>query len=449
MNTELQEKIKKLPKVPGVYVYINEKGKIIYIGKAKNIKSRVSSYFQGNLQLGTKTYALVQNIFDMYYIEALSELEAIILESSLIKKHKPKYNVALKDDKSYLYIVIRKEEVTLNGTSIKLPKIIVARETDLLKSDTTFGPYPHGDIAKYMARVIRGSFPYRDCSVSKFNKYNKLGSPCLYGHLGLCSAPCTGAISVTDYKESIKTIKKLLSGESVSFINNLEKEMKAASENQNYEEAAEIRNLLNKFHYLRKSFRSADKYIDNPYLVDDLRAMALDELVNAIPVLGSPPQRIECYDIATLSGKEAVGSMVVAIDGVINKSHDRKFKIKTKDTPDDFGMLAEVLTRRFKREKSTSKNIKKWGIPDLVIIDGGKGQVSAINEVFKNLEVNIPLIGIAKRFETIVYYYDGEFVEVKLDKGNEGLKLIQRLRDEAHRFARVYHHQLRIQKLTS
>ena len=452
-KVQLLQKVKNLPKVPGVYLFKNKLGTIIYVGKAKSLRSRVGSYFSTKFLDGTKTKSLVERIVDLEYIEALSELEALILESKLIKKYKPKYNIALKDDKSYLYIVIKNEELTKNGRKIKIPKVMTARETDLKdvkkRGNYIFGPYPHARYATYIVRLIRKALPYRDCSPSKFQKYEKLNSPCLYGHLNLCPAPCTDKITVKEYKSQIRSIKKLLSGESTKMIRQLERKMQKASSEQKYEQAQKFRDTIKKFNYIRQSFKSADKYVENPYLVEDLIAQSLDNLVEAIPSLKSTPSRIECYDISNLSGKEATASMVVAIDGRIKKSEYRKFKIKTKNEPDDFGMMAEALQRRFKREKSTAKNIKKWGTPDLLVMDGGKGQVSAIRKVLQEYQLDIPLIGLAKRLETIVFFDEVEqkFVEVNLPKTNEGLKLLQRLRDEAHRTAKHYHHILRLKKL--
>lgn len=446
-SKKLIEQVKQLPRVPGVYIYKDEKGKIIYIGKAKDLKSRVSSYFQDNLQLGTKTYALVQNIDTFSYIEALSELDALILEAALIKKHKPKYNIALKDDKSYLYLVIRNEVVTIQGDQVKLPKVIAARESDLLKSDTRFGPYPHGDIARQMARVIRKSLPYRDCSLSKFNKYHKLNSPCLYGHIGLCQAPCTTRISVEDYIKEINQIKKLLSGESKKLLNEAEKKMKTAAKHQKYEEAAQYRDVLSKFNYLRKSFKSANTYIDNPYLVEDSIKLSLASLCDTVPALNTLPHRIECYDISTFSGKDSVGSLVVATDGRVDKSQYRRYKVESLDNPDDFYMMYEMLSRRFSLERLDGSSKDMIPFPDLVVLDGGKGQVSVISNLFEERNIKIPLIGLAKRFETIVYKQDNDFIEVRLARNNEGLKLLQRLRDEAHRFAQAYHHKLSLDKI--
>ncbi|MEZ6255787.1 MAG: excinuclease ABC subunit UvrC [Patescibacteria group bacterium] len=450
-SENLINQVKALPNVPGVYIYKNAKKQIIYIGKAKNLKKRVGSYFFTKLELGTKTYALVQNICSMEYIEALSELEALILEASLIKTHKPKYNVAQKDDKSYLYIVIVSEKLTKNNKIITLPKVLLARQKDLddgtIKPQALFGPYPHGDTAKYMLRYIRKLLPFRDCSPSKFSKHQKLNSPCLYGHIGLCQAPCLNNVDVDLYKKDIKSIKRLLSGDSVKLLNDMEKSMQQASKEKRYEEAAHYRDLLKKFAYLRKSFKTADSYVENPYLVEDLITESLEELVNNIPNLNDLPNRIECYDISNISGTDAVGSMVVATGGRLDKSSYRRFKINSKNTPDDFGMLREVLTRRLNRELTTSSNVKKWGFPDLLVIDGGKGQVSTVKSVLDELHLEIPLIGLAKRYETIVYFEQEELCELVLSKRNAGLKLLQKLRDEAHRFAQAYHHKLRLQRI--
>jgi excinuclease ABC subunit C len=436
---ELREKAKSLPTVPGIYKFKDDSGEIIYVGKAKVLKNRVRSYFQGNLDVTSKTYALVQRIREIEYVEALSELEALILEAELIKKFRPKYNIALKDDKSYLYIVIRNERFDMRGKKVSVPKVITARRTDLLEKDTVFGPYPDGSTAKYIVRTIRKLFPYRDCSAAKFNRYKNLGNPCLYGYLGLCSGPCAGNISMEEYKKDIKRVKRFLSGDSSKITDTIRREMSKASKRQEFERAAELRDMLQKFDYVRQSFKTANKYIENPYLVEDLITKSLDELVANIPELQTLPQRIECYDIANISGKEAVGSMVVSTNGRLDSSEYRKFNIMLKDEPDDFGMMREVLNRRLKND---------WPVPDLIVLDGGKGQLSTILNLFEELGVSIPIIGLAKRYETIVYRENGVFMELNLPKDNEGLKLLQRLRDEAHRFAQKYHHNLRLKKIS-
>ncbi len=446
MQKDLKTTISHLPQTPGIYMYKNTEGKVIYVGKAKRLKNRVKSYFQTDLDPVSKTAALVKNIADIEYIETLSELEALVLEAHLIKIHKPKYNVALKDDKSYLYIVIRPSKVTLNSQSVNIPVVLTAREGDLQKKDKTFGPYPSSNTAKYVARSVRKAFPYRDCSHAKFKRYNKAGQPCLYGHIGLCQAPCTGLITPVTYRSQVARIERFLSGESAALVKSFQKAMQKAAREQNFEEAAYLRDQLSKFDYIRQKATVAQQYVDNPYLVQDLREKALVELVRAVPLLTDLPQRIECYDISTISGSDSVGSMVVALGGETAKSEYRRFKINTTtpDTPDDFAMLNEVLRRRLK-----GKNLESWGIPDLIVVDGGKGQVSSGLKVLDAVNMDIPLIGLAKKYETIVYYdrHTHQFIELNLPPDNEGQKLLIKLRNEAHRFAQSYHHKLRLKHI--
>jgi excinuclease ABC subunit C len=440
MNKTLKERANTLPAVPGVYIFKDAKEQIIYVGKAKNLRSRVGSYFQNTMEPGTKTAALINRINDVTYIEALSELEALILEAELIKKHRPKYNISQKDDKSYLYILIRNEKVDYAGKKLLLPRVLTARQSDIKEKDKFFGPYPDGTTAKYIIRAVRKFLPYRDCSSTKFSRYHNLKRPCLYGHMGLCSAPCTGAVSINDYKKQVKRVERFLSGGSARIIGSLIKEMNKAVKAERFEEAAELRDVVKKIEYVSQGFKAPGKYLENPYLVEDLITRSLDDLVKNIPALKGVPKRIECYDISNISGKEAAGSMVVATNGRLDKSEYRKFKIKFKEKPDDFTMIREVVSRRLKND---------WAHPDLMIIDGGKGQVTAALKAVEDGGHFIPVIGLAKRFETVVYYSGDRFEEVNLPKTNEGLKLLQRLRNEAHRFARRYHHQLRLKKISS
>lgn len=447
MNQHLISELKNLPSQPGVYKFLNSAGKVIYVGKAKILKHRVASYFQNNLLLGSKTQALVSRITALETIKTESELEAIILEAELIKKFKPKYNIALKDDKSHLYIVFRNDLVELDNQKVLLPKIITARKTDLKKSDYYFGPYPHANTAKYIINVIRKVFPYRDCSLSKFNRYKTLKKPCLYGHMHMCRGPCAGYISVEQYKKEVNRIKTFLKGGSKKIVREFEKQMLLSSKSLEYEKAAQYRNILAKFDYVRANFKTAEKYIENPNLVHDTAASSLAELQSILPNLTKYPARIECYDISNISGKDSVGSMVVATNGLIDKSEYKRFKIKTKNSPDDFAMLYEVLERRLKRELSDDPKTKKWSLPDLIVLDGGKAQVSVVSTLLKALNCRVALIGLAKRYETIVYMEDEKLIELVVPKNNEGLKLLIKLRDEAHRFAQRYHHYLRSKQI--
>lgn len=429
-----------MPHNPGIYKFFNSDGQIIYVGKAKSLVSRVGSYFQSNLKDG-KTRQLVENVCDVQFIEVFSELEALILEAELIRKFRPKYNISLKDDKSYLYIVIRKEG--------DFRKVLTARRNDIIRGDLCFGPYPDSYTAKYIVRSVRRIFPFRDCSVSKFKKYQKLGSPCLYGHIRLCLAPCLEKTSRQEYDLTIKRVAKFLSGKQKTIVKELQRKMTDAAKKQEYEVAEETRRIIQKYEYIQQNFRLPREFMENPYLVDDIYEMALKELVDVLPVLDKLPVRIECFDVANISGKDAAVSMVVALDGRLEKREYKKFKIKLKDTPDDLFMLKEALTRRFLHE--TRDDLTSWGLPDLVVIDGSKGQVGVAVDILSILSLDIPVIGLAKKDETLVYKgRDDEptdFRELQLPKPSEALKLLQRLRDESHRFARVYHHYLRTQKL--
>lgn len=443
-DEKLIEKLKNLPQLPGSYIFKDKNGNVIYVGKAKNLKSRVGSYFKIDFESGTKTSALVRKINDLEFIEVGSEFEALILEAELIKKYKPHYNIVLKDDRSYIYIIIRNEHLSVAGKKHFLPKIITARKNQIEKKDISFGPFPNSTVVKNIVGAIRKVVAFRDCSSGKFARYEKLTSPCLYGHLGLCLAPCMSENVIPRYKKDIGYAKKILLGGASKLILNLNKNMKKYSRAQEYEKAKECRNLLTKFNYLEQNFRDASEYINNPYLIEDISKKALEKIKNFLD-LSTIPKRIECYDISNLSGKEAVSSMVVASDGKIDKRQYRRFKIKFKDTPDDFGMMYETLSRRFKTPKNSKG--KNWPRPDLVILDGGAPQVSACESVTKDLSLQIPFVGIAKEQEALVIKRKDGFKNIFIPKDNEGLKLIIHLRDEAHRFAKNYHHLLRRKSL--
>jgi len=439
MLEELHVKVKKLPREPGVYLFKNKQEKVIYVGKAKNLKSRVSSYFQKNLILEPKTQVLVSRIADLEIILTATELEALILEAELIKKYWPKYNIVHKDDKTHLFIVIRKEN--------KFPKVITARKTDLKGSDIKFGPYTNSTTTKQILRTMRKIFPFRDCSPSKFARYQRMNKPCLYGHLGLCPAPCLAETDLKHAQKEITRLKNFLLGKSSSIIRDYERLMQKASREKKYEAAASYRDTLKRFEYVRTSFKTPDQYIDNPNLLEDIAARSLRDLKEGIPILDNEPLHIECYDISNISGQEAVGSMVVSLEGKITKSHYKRFKIRSKDRPDDVYMMKEVLTRRVKRGLAAKDKDFTWSLPDLIVLDGGKGQVSAGLEVMDYVGVRVPIIGLVKKKETIVYKTNGGFEKVNLPETNEGLKLLMRLRDEAHRFAQSYHHRLRLKKI--
>jgi excinuclease ABC subunit C len=444
-SAKLQEKVNNLPMVPGVYKFFDQEGTVIYVGKAKNLRNRVKSYFRVKFDEDTKTKALVENIVDVEFIEVSTELEALILEEKLVKKFQPRYNILLKDDKSFLYIVLRSEKVKIGGNEFDYPVVFSARKTDLQKSDLYYGPYPRSEVAKYVLRSLRKIIPFRDCSKSKFRNYQKIGQPCLYGHIGLCQAPCLGKVSKIDYLRDLSKIKRFLDGNFKKIIDDIIKNMKDASKNEEFEKAAKLRDIIKKFEYLTINTSKIDSIAENPLLIEDMIAASLDNLLNYFPVLKEYPERIECYDISNTSGKEATASMAVAINGRLTNREYRRFKIKFKDSPDDFEMMREVLRRRFKRSLIDDA----WKLPNLIVLDGGKGQLSAGTSVLKEMGIDVAMISIAKKEEILIYSRGDDFFEVKLPKTDESLKLIQRLRDEAHRFAKKYHHELRIKKLLS
>lgn len=441
----LKHKVKTFPQRPGVYIFKDARGRVLYVGKAKNLRSRAGSYFRETLDPDSKTYALVQSAKDIEFIEVSSEIEALVLEAHLIQKYNPHYNIVLKDDKSFLYIEILNEKVPINGRNVNIPRLKASRKGDLKKDSMVFGPFPSSYATRFVLRTLRRYFPHRDCGENKFNRYSKIGRPCLYGKINLCPAPCIGAISQIGYNKRISHIIQFLEGKSSELVSYLELKMQEASEARDFEQAAEYRDMLKNFRYVRDRQVPAHLYVQNPNLIEDLASKALSRLENEIPILNVPPKRIECFDISDLSGKNSVGAMVVARDGKVERSFYRRFKIKSVKGVDDFAKMAEVLRRRLLR---LQKGDKGWEKPDLIVLDGGRGQLSAVFAVMDELQIdNIPVVGLAKKEETVVYYKDGKYEDLRISVDDAGLNLLIRLRDEAHRFAQDYHHRLRIKNL--
>lgn len=426
--TEIQTALTQLPSDPGVYLYYNSTKKVIYVGKAVNLKNRVKSYFQSLAKLGPKTQALVSNIAYLETIKVESEIEALLLEAELIKRYQPRYNIELKDDKSPIYIKI--------STNEDFPRIYTVRREQEAGA-TYFGPYPSAVTAKQVLRLLRRIFPYRSC-VQLPQK------PCLYYHLRLCDAPCVAKISKNDYAKRIRQITTFLKGKQKQLVREIEKEMLAASEAMLFEEAATRKKQLDAIQYVTQTFKNPIAYIENPNLIEDERQKILDELAEVLsPYLGRLESlaRIECYDISNIQGTNAVGAMTVAQNAVLSKKDYRKFKIRTGETPDDFRMHQEVLRRRLHHDE--------WPTPNLIVVDGGKGQVSATSQILTELGKDIPLIGLAKKQEEIIVKSASSFESILLPRNSKALQLLQQLRDEAHRFGITYHRQLRSKKSLS
>jgi len=416
---------RELPENAGIYVFFN-KSLPIYIGKAINLKRRVSSYF--DLDLGIKTSRMVKEAQTLSFIKVSSELEALLLEAKLIRLYMPKYNVAAKDDKHPLYIQITKE---------KYPRVITVRKVDLNKDNSiaNYGPFPSSGNVRSVLKLIRRIFPFAD------HKLGKRG--CLYSHIGLCD-PCPNIVEMTNdklvitnsrkrYLKNIKSIKAILDGKIEKLQRDLVKEMKKASANQNFEEAARLRDQIEKIEYITRPRIPTEYYVQNPNLYEDIRNKELNELKDVLvdcKLKIVNLERIECFDVAHLAGTNATASMVTFINGEKEKTFYRHFRIRQKKGGSDIDSLKEVIKRRITHLDDS------WGKPDLIIVDGGVGQVNAFNNVLSGYKVNIPVIGISKNPDKLIVG-DGK---IKI-KGN-ALHLISRLRDEAHRFARSYHHKL-------
>lgn len=401
--------------MPGVYLFKNAAGEIIYIGKAKNLRVRVGSYFRTK-NLLPKTQILVSQIESLDHIAAESEIDALILEATLIRKHRPKYNSSLKDDKAYPLIEISHSQIPLVR--------IVRRETD--PKARYFGPFPVGSEVSGLLRYLRRVFPF----VSQVHQKNR---PCFRAHLGLC--PCRQIFSGPDglkkYRQDLKRLADFLSGKRGEVQKKLEKDMLQLAKEEDFSKAKDIKDKLERISWLTAQRRRPFEYELNPSLVDDRRAEEVNELEKLLGI--SPINRIECYDISNTSGRQGTGAMVVFTGGVADKKEYRRFRIKIKKGPDDPAMISEVFSRRFKRRG------KGWTLPDLIVIDGGATQLQAGRMVLAGYGLKIPTVALAKREEEV--YLEPQ-IRFKVPQG-PALLLLQKIRDEAHRFSRKYHFLLR------
>lgn len=547
INEDLARKLENLPSKPGVYQYFNSEGKIIYVGKAKNLRNRVRSYFQKGRPMDAKTKALIAKIVDLELITVDSEAEALILEDTLIKKHKPRYNVLLRDDKSYPYVRVTNE---------RYPRIFPTRKL-IRDGSKYFGPFTEVKNMRQVMRVLRSLFMIRSCdlNISEDSIRLKKHRVCLDYHIHKCEGPCEGLISEIHYGQKIKQAIQVLNGRTRDVEKIFEDEMNRLAEEMKFEEAAQMRNklmvlkeysakqkivstelldrdvfgiarlddtaatlvlkiregkLIGKRHFIVKnSLENSDESIlqrtiekwylesefvpkeiflpnepaDLEYITDWLGKIAGRSINIAIPKLGdkrklvemassnaeltlkeyiaalekrdqviprpvlslqrdlrmkNPPRIIECFDNSHIQGSELVSSMVYFEDGKPKKSEYRKFKNKTVGHNDDFAAMREVVRRRYSRLIEEKKQL-----PDLIIIDGGKGQLSSAYGVIRELgiEDKVTIIGLAKRLEEI--YFPQAADSMLLPRSSGSLKLLQQVRDEAHRFAITFHRSLR------
>ncbi len=421
-------KTNDLPENSGVYLFRNADDKIIYVGKAINLKNRVKSYFV-NSPL-PKTAKMLIDARSLSFVLVNSDLESLLLEAFLIRSLQPKYNSVAKDDKHPLYIKITQEQY---------PRVITARKIENEDSSAFFGPFPSSNKVREVLRMLRRIFPYSD---------HKLGKrPCLYNEIGLCN-PCPNLIEnikkvkikaalKRKYHLNIKFIKQILFANFDKVSESLHRNMTKLSSEKKFEEAAVLRDQIEKLSYVTQTITPLSDYLKNPNLIEDIREEELKSLKQILDKFIEAPsrlERVECFDVAHLAGSFPTASMVTFINGDPEKALYRHFRIHQIKRSDDIASLSEVAKRRI-------KHLKDWGIPDLIIVDGGKGQTAAFNGLFR--EHKIPVVGLAKEFETLVFpKNDGVgFREFKVPK-SPAKNLLQRIRNEAHRFARRYHHNL-------
>lgn len=423
--TFTKKNLKRIPESEGVYVFW-KKDTPVYIGKANNLRARLRSYFA--LSLARKTKRMLESATHVSYVRVDSEFNALLMEAELVRTIKPQYNTALRDDKHPLYIVITKDEY---------PRVFAARKGDLksLKAALVFGPFPSSKNVKKILRSLRRAFPYAAHTLGKRG--------CLYSQIGLCS-PCPNIIERLEgkekralrkkYLENIRYIKNMLTGKHVKIVKELERKMKVFSKESNFEEAKKIRDQIYLIDYITKKRVASSSFIKNPNLLEDIREEEITDLKKLLRPYWQfkSLRRIECFDVSHISGSFTAASMVTFINGEPEKKYYRHFKVRQTKKKSDTGSLAEIAKRRM-------GNLKKWGRPDLILVDGGKGQVSVMEEVFS--PEGIVVVGIAKSNDRLIVKKDGKFSQISTKK-RKARNLVQRLRNEAHRFARRYHHKL-------
>ena len=551
-----------IPVTPGSYQFRDVQGRVIYVGKAINLRSRVSSYFADPKTLHPRTASMMSFADKVEWIEVRNEVEALLLEYALIKEHKPRFNIRLQDDKSFPFMAITTDE--------EWPRAMMFRGKRR-KGVRYFGPYVHPGAIRDTLELLLRTFPVRTCAASKFKQHERLGRPCLLFHIEKCSGPCVGEVSASDYKVHVDGLMKFLDGDNTEIVTSMEQQMIAASEATDYERAAKIRDRLTAIHQVLEKQQMVGVQEDdidvigiaqdeitaavqiffvrkgrvigrNGFVLDKVEDVSPELLVDRIlenvygdePALGIPkqvlvpvlpesheavekwlsdvrttqvsvrvplrgdkrelqetvtmnatkelarhrmkrsadqhsrtmalndlqnllklphfPLRIECYDMAHLHGTDYVGSMVVLEDGLPSKTEYRRFKIKNVPGNDDYAAMREVLIRRlsaYKKERDLpisergSKPGKFAYPPQLILVDGGKGQLGVAMDVVKELglESEIPVASLAKRLEEV--FIPNSSLPVDVPRGSEALFMLQVIRDEAHRFANTFHRQLR------
>lgn len=418
--------VSQLPHGPGVYEFFDRFGRAIYVGKAKNLALRLPFYFSAQ-KLPAKTARLMAEATNWKWVKTESEVEALLLEAALIKKLQPKYNHSLKDGQAYASICIDRVR---SGAGGGFPRVYLSyrpRST----AGSSFGPFPPPLAIRSLLRNLRRAFPFRDCGPAKFLKHGRQKRGCLLSDLQLCSAPCVGgSAKQTAYRGMIQGLKSFLRGRGEGYLHQLEKEMGQAAADLDFEKAGEIKRRIELLRQVRQSRAPAAVYLENPYLLDDLRAAEKKDLEDFLKPfypeisLTGKNVRLEAFDVSNFGSVEALGAGAVFKDGQPEKSSYRLYRIKTVKKNNDPAMLAEIVRRRFRHSRPPR--------PDLVLIDGGVSQLAAVAPIL--WAEGIPVVGLAKRWERLVVGQN--YYPLPLERPL--MKLLRRLRDEVHRFVIAY-----------
>jgi excinuclease ABC subunit C len=426
------EKVKEFPPAPGVYIMKDGQGRVLYVGKARNLRNRAGHYFTRAAAEDRRTADLVKLIEDIDFLPAESEVDALLMEARLVKDIQPRFNVTLKDDKSFPYLQIRSHE--------DFPRVEFTR-TPRRRGVKLYGPFTSARTLRFALQVLQRIFKFRTCTldIKEDDPRWRWFRPCLLHSIRQCTAPCNFRVSKEEYRKQIRALRLVLEGKKERLLREMEQEMQEASTALQFEKAARLRDESDA---LRKLGLRGDVQKDvqpEVFFIEPKKG-----LVGLRKVLGLPktPRTIEGVDIAHLGGQETVASLVSFIDGLPFKPGYRRYRIRSVEGVDDFASIREVVTRRFRRLAREEEVF-----PDILLIDGGKGQLHAAAEAFRVLGIEPPcLISLAKREEEV--YRQGEEEPLRLSRHAAALRLLQYVRDEAHRFAQHYHHLLRRKKLT-
>ena len=430
----IREHISAFPKCSGVYLMKDAEGRVLYVGKAKDLRSRVSSYFQPSADLmntrGPDICRMVDKVVDIDFIETDTEVDALLQEARLIKDIQPPHNVMLKDGKTFPYL-----EIT---TGDDFPGVYVTR-TPRIKGSKLYGPFASPMALRDAVNALQKAFKYRTCEldIRDGDETRRFFRPCLLHAIDRCTAPCADLVSREEYKKDIDRFKKFMASKRTALLRQLNKEMDEAAKALRFEEAAKLRDRLKALESLDLSGDVHTDVQPEVFYIDPREGLQkLADILN----LESPPRCMECMDIAHLQGEETVGSLISFIDGKPFKAGYRRFKIQSVDGIDDYACIQEVIRRRY-RYAAEGEEL----YPDVILIDGGLGQLHAGLDVFAEMNMRPPMvISLAKREEEI--FIQARSAPIRLARNNPALRVLQQMRDEAHRFAQHYHHILRNKK---